>query len=282
MYRTNGQIFAFATAATCLGLACAADAGDPQKAAIALGGGSSSSSSSSSGSSTSSSSSGSGSGSSSSSSGSGSGSSNSSSSSSSSGAVGGDDGGLDAPATGPSCAAGGGASAPVVSYYTDDTDPTKLAASNQIGFHFQIVGGVGPLSLSDLTVRYWFTVDSDALSSLFFVSYYSQNGNTTITPDVSAAFVAAPAGNVTATSDSYIELSFTAAAGGLSFGTSAQIQVVVHGPGANGYSDVFNETNDYSYVATTGQTYQASDRITAYVKGQLVSGCEPGAAAAGN
>jgi hypothetical protein len=60
----------------------------------------------------------------------------------------------------------------------------------------------------------------------------------------------------------------------LTFGTPANIQVVVHGPGANGYSDKFNETNDYSF-AGADTAYAANNNITYYLNGVLVGGCEP-------
>ncbi len=282
MHHNAGPIFAALAAATSLGVACAADPGDPQKSTNDLTGGSSSSggfgmptSSSSSGSPLSSSSS-SGAGTSSgfggTSSSSGSVGSSSSTASSGSGSGSGPDAGQVA---GPTCITNPVSSAPVISYYTTDT--MNLSASQQMGFNFEIVGGLGNVALSDLTVRYWFTVDANSVSSLFFISYYSQTNNNNITADITATFAPAPAGNVTPTSDSYMELSFAAGAGSLAFGANAQIQVVVHGPGSNGYSDVFNETNDYSFDATKTQTggYQPFNRLTVYDKGVLVFGCEP-------
>jgi cellulose binding protein with CBM3 domain len=153
----------------------------------------------------------------------------------------------------------------------------------QIGFHLKLVNaGLAALNLPDITVRYWFTADGNAASGLVFVCDYASNNNgqATITSDVTGTFLAAPAANVTATSDTYLELSFNAAAGMLASGLTGggvpvEIQVRFYG---NGFSDRFNESNDYSFDATKTM-FQASSTITAYQNGRLVWGCEPGAAA---
>jgi len=133
-----------------------------------------------------------------------------------------------------------------------------------------------------VTVRYWFNADQNPVSTLFFVSYDARNGNAQFNNTamgLTGTFAAAPPANATLTADSYLELSFGTAAGNLTplGGAPAQIQAAIHGPGSNGYSDVFNETNDYSFTATQRcSMYAASTTITAYLKGVLVSGCEPG------
>jgi len=134
-------------------------------------------------------------------------------------------------------------------------------------------GGFATITLSDVTVRYWFTADGNAPATLMFKSYYSQNGNLTITNMVKATFAAAPPANVTPTSDTYLELSFPGATGtiGALGGGGANIQVEFNGA----QNQTFNETNDYSFDATKTKTYQAWTHMTAYVKGVLVYGCEP-------
>jgi hypothetical protein len=134
--------------------------------------------------------------------------------------------------------------------------------------------------MSDITIRYWFNSDMNDIPSLFFISYYSQVNNMAIAPLIGYKFSVAPAGNVTPMSDAYMELSFAAGAPALAFGTTANIQVVVHGPGSNGYSDQFNETNDYSFIGTE-TAYGPNNNITYYVKGVLAGGCEPGTGGGG-
>jgi hypothetical protein len=278
-----------------LGLACAADPGDPLKTGngAALAGGSSSSSgsgrsssgSASSGGGNSGSGTGSGAGSSgtgnSSGSGTGSGGSGSGSStgssggsSGSSGGSGGSDGGPDGSAGGPTCITSPKSAA--VYYYTQDKATSTSVQTIQ--FNLQIANaGFSTVSLSDVTVRYWFTADGNTLSGITFMTYYSSNAGTDITKSIKPTFAAAPPANTTATSDTYLELAFGTGTGSIAAlsGGGADVQVAFHGP----YSPPapFNETNDYSFDSTKTTTYHAWTNITAYLKGQLVWGCEPGA-----
>jgi len=128
--------------------------------------------------------------------------------------------------------------------------------------------------LGDITIRYWFSSDGYDPSTFGDHIYYAGlvGPGTDITSDVSAKFVAAPSANVTATSDTYIELSFASGAGSLAKNGDATIQVGFNGPG---YQDLFDETNDYSFEV--GDTTVAQDPYaTAYFNGTLVWGVEPG------
>lgn len=287
----------------CLGLACAADPGDSLKstsgaAQSGSGGASGSGSNGASGSGTSSSSGvvGSSGANGSSSSGTGSGGIGSSSSgaggglgsSSSSGAAGSSSSGSGSSSGGATSSSGSGVAdagadaasstcitnprSATASYYTSDS--ATATAQQQIQFNVQVGnGGFSTITLSDVTLRYWFTNDGNAPATIMFKSYYSQNGNLTITNMVKATFAAAPAANVTPTSDTYLELSFATGTGtiGALGGGGANIQVEFNGA----QNTTFNETNDYSFDATKTKTYQPWTHITAYVKGVLVYGCEP-------
>jgi hypothetical protein len=281
-----GRTLAWLVASDCLALACAADPGDPLKTSSAyVGTGSSSSGGFNPGPSSSSGSSsggGSGVGSSSfggpgsSSSGTSASSGGSSSSSSSSGAA--DlDSGRDAN-VGAGCAATSNSVA--VGYYTQDM--ATSTSIQTIAFNVELSNaGFATIHLSDVTVRYWFSADGNPASGITFKTYYSANANHDITADVMGTFAAASAANLTATSDSYLEVSFNAAAGTLGplSGGAADIQVALFDPK---YQFKFNETNDYSFDPTKRPSmYQSSKVITAYVKGQLAWGCEPGAGGTG-
>jgi Cellulose binding domain len=278
----TARTLAVLAAATCLSQACAADPGDPLKATAGLAGGSSSSSggpgsssSSSSGGDNSSSSGSTSSSSSSSGFGSSTGGSSSGGGTSSSG-VGPVDAGIadtgpDAP-SGPSCVTMNPKSASV-QYSKADT--AMLTATTTITFTIAVSNaGFATLNLSDVTVRYWFSADSNALSGIVWETDYAANG-TGITADVKTVLMPAPLANVTPTSDSYLEFSFTAAAGSVTGlgGSPATIQGRMHG---TNYSDMFNETNDYSFDPTAKAAFQPTTTITAYAKGVLVWGCEPG------
>jgi len=159
-------------------------------------------------------------------------------------------------------------------------DKATSTSVQTIAFNVQIsAAGFASENLAAVTVRYWFTADGNTLPNLTFTSYGAQGYNgVDISKSLNHAFVAAPPANVTATSDTYLELSFGAAAGMLPpLSGGAIIQVSFHGPY---YPSVpFNEINDYSFDPTK-TTYQLSTRITAYLNGQLAWGCEPQASAA--
>jgi hypothetical protein len=273
-----GRSVAFVAAIACFAFACAADPGDPLKTSSAYVGGSGSSgglATSSSGTGSSGGGFGSGGGVGSSGFG-GPGSSSGSGSSSSSGGAVDLDAGPDG-SVGASCAT---SSTVAVGYYTQDMATSTAVQTAQ--FNLEVSNaGFGTLNLSDVTIRYWFTADGNPVSGITFKSYYSQNANQNITTDLAGKFMAAPAANLTATSDSYLEVSFTAGAGALGAlsGGAADIQVAFFDPN---YRFMFNETNDYSFDPTKRpSTYQLSKTITAYVKGQLSWGCEPGAGGSG-
>jgi hypothetical protein len=171
-----------------------------------------------------------------------------------------------------------------VSYDTPDT--TSLQSTNQIHFNLRLTNsGVDTAQLSDVRVRYWFTADGNQVGTLAFTCPSAGSGSADFTNAVTGTFAVAPAANVTSTSDSYLELSFSQAAGALlGLSTSfVEIQSMLHGPGSAGYNDLFNETNDYSFDITKPATggFQPTQTITAYVRGVLVWGCEPAASHAG-
>jgi hypothetical protein len=169
-----------------------------------------------------------------------------------------------------------------VSYCTNNPMGTS---SSSVTFVLGIAnGGFSTINLADVTVRYWFSGDGNAPSGMVFTCDYAQNG-ATITAAVNGTFAAAPMGNVTATSDTYLEVSFTSAAMSLAQITgSASVQVRFHGGTTqNPYMDMFTETNDYSFNgANKCSTLVSSTTITAYLKGMLVWGCEPGAGGSGS
>jgi hypothetical protein len=131
------------------------------------------------------------------------------------------------------------------------------------------------IDLTRLRVRFWFTADGNALSGLTFASTFGLlNGMTTIPPaDVVGTLAPAPIVNVTATSDSYVEVSYTSAAGALVSGGKIEGNCDLSTPG---FVTTLNDQNDYSYFGGyTASAYVPTQTITAYLDGQLVWGCEP-------
>jgi cellulose 1,4-beta-cellobiosidase len=146
----------------------------------------------------------------------------------------------------------------VLQYRTGDTNATD----NQIKPQFNIKNnGTSAVNLSDIKIRYYFTKDSnqDVNAWIDWAQVGSANINKTFG---TASAVKA---------DTYIELSFTSAAGSIAAGgQSGEIQLRM----SKADWSNFDETNDYSYDATK-TAYADWDHVTLYVNGALVWGIEP-------
>jgi cellulose 1,4-beta-cellobiosidase len=140
---------------------------------------------------------------------------------------------------------------------------TTTATTQDIRPHYEIDNnGTSPQSLTELTVRYYFTADGSAQQA--FACDYAAIGCGLI----QATFAAiTPA---TTTADHYFELSFT---GGTipAGGSSGEIQVRFHD---SNYQGMFTQTNDYSFGAGATQYADWND-VTVYRNGTLVWGVEP-------
>jgi len=119
--------------------------------------------------------------------------------------------------------------------------------------------------LSQLTIRYWYTIDTpvDAESSQ---CDYAQLGCNNITTSNVTLSPTRP------NADRYFQVGFAATAGNLAAGSgnTGEIQVWFH---KNSWGN-YTETGDYSYDATkTG--YADWSKVTLYQNGTLVWGTEP-------
>ncbi|HTN89993.1 MAG TPA: cellulose binding domain-containing protein [Sorangium sp.] len=140
------------------------------------------------------------------------------------------------------------------------------AASVQgLSFRIQVRNtGDETITLSDVTIRYWFT--DDGATSTFV-------GACDFTPIAGGcASVTRTFGDASAAeADRYLELGFTSAAGSLAPGaTSGEVQIRV-------YSDRYEsmmQTNDYSFDATL-TALTPWEQVTAYRDGVLAWGEEP-------
>ncbi|MFG3140340.1 endo-1,4-beta-xylanase [Streptomyces sp. NPDC048211] len=163
-------------------------------------------------------------------------------------ALGGDDGGGE----------GGDPGALKVQYRSSDSS----AGDNQIKPGLQLVNtGTAAASLSDVTVRYWFSSDNGA-STYGTWCDWSPIGCSTVTHRVVAATTPK------AGADHYLEVGFTG--GSLAPGaTTGEIQLRLS---KTDWSN-FDESDDYSHGS--GTVYADATRIAVYAGGELVWGIEP-------
>ncbi len=147
-----------------------------------------------------------------------------------------------------------------VLYKNNDSAPSD----NQIRPGLQLVNtGSGPVDLSTVKVRYWFSSTTGAST---FSTYcdYAALGSSNITHSVVTA-----SGSRTG-ADHYLEVGFASGAGTLAAnGNTGDIQLRLN---KTDWSNL-DESDDYSYG--TGTSYAAATKITAYVNGTLAWGQEP-------
>lgn len=137
------------------------------------------------------------------------------------------------------------------------------ASSNGISPKFKIINtGDSAIQLSDVKVRYYYTIDGDNEQSFWcdWASIGSANVTSTFikldTPVTGA--------------DYYLEMGFTSTAGTLNPGQSAEIQARFSKTNWSNY----NQANDYSFEPSSSQ-FVDNEQVTGYMDSQLVWGIEP-------
>ncbi|WP_199925578.1 glycoside hydrolase family 9 protein [Paenibacillus bouchesdurhonensis] len=147
-----------------------------------------------------------------------------------------------------------------VQYKAGDTNATD----NQFKPHFNIVNhGSTAVPLSELSLRYYFTADGN--EQMEFNCDWAMVGCS----NINGNFVKMSSGKPTA--DTYLEISFKAAAGSLlPGGQTGDIQTRNH---SSSWVNL-NESNDYSFDPTNS-VYTNWERVTLYHNGILVFGTEP-------
>ncbi len=159
--------------------------------------------------------------------------------------------------------AGASSSGLRVQYRTSGTS----ASTNTIAPWISVAnGGPSAVSLSSITVRYWFTADG-AQTTHYYCDWAPIAG---ACANVTAKVV--KMASATAMADTYLELGFSSSAGSLAAGQSTgDIQSRM----AKSDWSNFDQSNDYSFDPT--KTAPADwDRVTLYQDGALIWGAEPG------
>lgn len=135
---------------------------------------------------------------------------------------------------------------------------------NQIKPQIEIVNkSSSTINLSDVTVRYWYTIDGSQMQT-YWCDYATIGCN-----NITGKFV--PVSPARPGADYYLQVGFTSSAGNLAPGASTgEIQNRFN---KNDWSK-YDETNDYSYIGSD-TSYTVSTKVTVYYQGKLVWGTEP-------
>jgi Cellulose binding domain len=137
---------------------------------------------------------------------------------------------------------------------------------NQLYAHFQIINtGTASVSLSSLTMRYWFTNEAPTDPLVFACDYALVDCS-----NITSKFVVMPSPVTKA--NTYLEIGFTAAAGSIALGqSSGEIQTRIHHVNWSN----FITTDSYSFISDPSFVYKDTQTVTLYLNGVLVWGVEP-------
>jgi len=134
-------------------------------------------------------------------------------------------------------------------------------STNTLYPNFKLVNsGTTSVNLSDVKMRYYFTVDT--AQPLNLACDWASAGSSNIT----STFVTIAKTNA----DRYVEIGFTTSAGTLAAGASSEIKARIY---KSDWSN-FTQTNDYSFDATS-TNYVDGTKVTGWLAGTLKWGTEP-------
>lgn len=137
------------------------------------------------------------------------------------------------------------------------------ATTNGIMPRFKLYNtGTTGISLSDVKIRYYYTIDGEKAQSFWCDWSSAGSGN------VTGNFVKMTESKTGA--DYYLEVGFTSAAGTLAAGQSVEVQARFSKSDWSNYT----QTGDYSYQGT-GSTYADWNKVTGYLGSTLAWGTEP-------
>jgi hypothetical protein len=162
----------------------------------------------------------------------------------------------------------GGICAPPINI-TVQLKEINIGTTQWITPNFRIINnGTSAITLSQLTVRYWYTLDGGSSTQNSNCDYSLLPMSCGAVSFGASSFVAVSPARTNA--DSYFQFGFTAAAGTLAPGVTMD-DVQLRWSTSNFVN--FDQTNDYSYNAATA--YTPTTKVTVYLNGALVYGTEP-------
>jgi len=147
---------------------------------------------------------------------------------------------------------------------------STAATTNSISPKIKITNsGENEVNLSTVTVRYYYTIDTEKGQSFWCDSAAITSGTyRNLTSTVTGSFVKMSTAKSGA--DYYLEIGFTAAAGSLAAGETVELQLRL---AKNDWSN-YTQSNDYSFNSSAS-TYTDTSKILLYISGQLNIGSEP-------
>ncbi len=147
---------------------------------------------------------------------------------------------------------------------------STAATTNSISPVIRLINqGTVAVSLSTVTIRYYYTIDGDKAQN-YYCDYAVMNpGNTVKTSNITGNFV--KMGTAVSGADYYLEIGFTSAAGSLAAGATVDIQSRFAKTDWTNYT----QTGDYS-LNSSATSLVDWNYVTAYLSGNLQWGTEPG------
>ncbi|BCN30512.1 glycoside hydrolase family 48 protein [Anaeromicropila herbilytica] len=140
---------------------------------------------------------------------------------------------------------------------------STAASTNGIAPKFKIYNtGTSDIKLSDVKVRYYYTIDGDQGQNFWCDWASIGSGN------VTGAFTKLATAKTSA--DYYLEVGFTSAAGNLAAGQSIDVQVRISKADWSNYT----QTGDYSFDGSS-TNYVDTSKVTGYISNILAWGIEP-------
>ena len=140
---------------------------------------------------------------------------------------------------------------------------TLSASSNTISPKIKLTNtGSTAINLSDVTIRYYYTIDKDVSQS--FWCDWATVGSTNIT----GKFV--KMATATSSADYYFEIGFNSSSGTLAAGASTEMQIRFAKTDWSNYT----QTGDYSFDSTD-TSYKDNSKTPAYISGTIQWGTEP-------